>query len=145
MISSYRSSSNIGNCNDDDNFTDDDEKNKTLHKFGMPPANNGGKGNKNSHHIETKNTSVSIVNGDISIQASNSYEVKNTSNITTATAPELSYELQKNGPGPELDILVIAQRLYPNSDIWVCKNCNERGDRWHILNHLPNCKMNKKQ
>ena len=43
------------------------------------------------------------------------------------------------------DIHNIANRLYPGSDIWVCKNCNERGDRWHILNHHPNCKMNKKQ
>ena len=39
----------------------------------------------------------------------------------------------------------IADRLYSGSDTWVCKSCNERGDRWHILNHLPNCKMNKKQ
>ena len=39
----------------------------------------------------------------------------------------------------------IADRLYSGSDVWVCKNCNERGDRWHILNHLQYCKRNKKQ
>jgi hypothetical protein len=112
----------------------------------MPPANDEGKGNKNNHHDEAKNTSVSIVNGDISVQASNSYEVKNTSNITTATVSEEELcEPQKNSSGPELDIHEIAQRLYPHSDTWVCKNCTEKGDRWHILNHLPNCKMNKKQ
>ncbi len=43
------------------------------------------------------------------------------------------------------DIHNIANRLYPGSDTWVCKNCTERGDRWHIHNHHPNRKMNKKQ
>ncbi len=43
------------------------------------------------------------------------------------------------------DIHEIADRLYPGSDVWVCKNCNERGDKWYVLNHLPNCKNNKKQ
>jgi len=80
-----------------------------LHKFGIPPANDGGKGNKNNHHDETKNTSVSVVNGDISVQASNSYEVKDTSNITTVTASNLSYELQKNSTGRELIIKEIAK------------------------------------
>ncbi len=38
-----------------------------------------------------------------------------------------------------------ADRLYSGSDIWVCKNCNERGDSWYILNHHPTCKNNRKQ
>lgn len=25
-----------------------------------------------------------------------------------------------------------------------CKNCNQREDKWYILNHYPNCKINKK-
>ncbi len=106
LLSSYRSSgSNGSSCNDgDDNITDEDEKNNTLDKFGMPPKNDEGKGNKNNHHDGVKNSSVSIVYGDISVQASNSYEVKNTSNITTVTASDLSYEPQKNSTGPELYI-----------------------------------------
>jgi hypothetical protein len=92
MISSYRSN----NSSNGSSSIDDDEKNNTLHKFGMPSVNDEGKGNKNNCHDETKNTSVSVVNGDISIQASNCYEVKNTSNITTATASEEVFcKLQK--------------------------------------------------
>ena len=40
---------------------------------------------------------------------------------------------QSNIDTTEKDIHNIADRLYPGSDTWVCKNCNERGDRWHIL------------
>ena len=44
----------------------------------------------------------------------------------------------------QLSIHNIANRLYEGSDIWLCKTCNQRGDKWYILNHYPNCKMNKK-
>ena len=42
------------------------------------------------------------------------------------------------------DIFEIADRLYPGSDIWVCKNCSRRGDRFEIIKHVPYCKNNKK-
>ena len=148
LLSSYHSNvSNSSSSNDgDDNINDDDEKNTTLHKFGMPPATGKEKGNKNIHHDKTKNSSVSIVNGDISVQASIIYEVKNTSNSTTATASEEpSCESRKNSNELELYINEKAQRWHPHSDNWICKNCTEKGNRWHIFNHFPKCKMNKKQ
>ena len=33
-------------------------------------------------------------------------------------------------------------RFYEKSDRWCCNNCNDRGDKWYMLQH--NCKMNKK-
>lgn len=39
----------------------------------------------------------------------------------------------------------IANRWFEGSDIWLCKTCNQRGDKWDILNHYPYCKRNKKQ
>jgi replicative DNA helicase Mcm len=41
-----------------------------------------------------------------------------------------------------LNISDIANRLYEGSDIWLCKMCNQRGDKWYMLQH--NCKMNRK-
>ena len=32
-------------------------------------------------------------------------------------------------------------RKWPGSDTWACPNCNETGDKWHMLEHL--CKKNK--
>lgn len=34
-------------------------------------------------------------------------------------------------------------RKWPGSDTWACPNCNETGDKWHMLEHK--CKMNRKQ
>ena len=33
-------------------------------------------------------------------------------------------------------------RFYEKSDRWCCNKCNDRGDKWYMLQH--NCKMNKK-
>ena len=68
----------------------------------------------------------------------------NTSNITAATI--VMNDLQNNDTNNlQLEIHNIADRLYEGSDIWLCKNCNQRGDKWFILNHYPNCKMDKNQ
>lgn len=77
-------------------------------------------------------------------------------NLESPEAPEAVTEITPSMSNDPMDheaikgdttpnIHEIADRLYAGSDVWVCKNCNEMGDRWHMLNHLPYCKNNKKQ
>ena len=58
LLSSYRSSgsssSSNSSSNEGDDIIDADDKNNTLHKFCMPPANDEGKGNKEYRHDEQK-------------------------------------------------------------------------------------------
>jgi hypothetical protein len=65
-----------------------------------------------------------------------SYGVNEQNNLNS---PEAVAEITASGPNdrPDQDAIgdtkpnihEIADRLYPGSDVWVCKNCNERGDR----------------
>ncbi len=45
-------------------------------------------------------------------------------------------ELQKKIKEREL------YRRWPGSDTWACPNCNDSGDKFHMVNHL--CRRNKK-
>ncbi len=63
--------------------------------------------------------------------------------INSATSNDTSK--QHKITAVQYNIHEIANRSYPHSDIWICKNCNRRGDRFDIINHVPYCKNNKKQ
>jgi hypothetical protein len=43
-----------------------------------------------------------------------------------------------------INIHKIADRIYEHSDVWVCKTCDHKGDKWDLLNHHPYCRNNKK-
>ena len=112
-----------------------------------PTGNNSGWSNNIAGKGEEKNDNTKI-NADSPLNHSNSQQTDIDKEAigysTTKTEPNtiLIESNQSNTSGQ--DIHNIANRLYPCSDTWLCKNCNERGDRWHILNHLGDCKMNKK-
>ncbi|KAA2282968.1 hypothetical protein [Candidatus Nitrosocosmicus sp. SS] len=41
-----------------------------------------------------------------------------------------------------INIYQIADRIHEHSDIWKCKRCDHRGDKWDLLSHYPNCRNN---
>lgn len=43
-----------------------------------------------------------------------------------------------------INIHDIADRIHEHSDIWKCKTCDHKGDKWDLLNHFPLCKNIKK-
>ncbi len=43
-----------------------------------------------------------------------------------------------------INIYQIAGRIHEHSDIWMCKRCDHKGDKWDLLKHYPYCKNNKK-
>ncbi len=43
-----------------------------------------------------------------------------------------------------INIHQIADRIHEHSDVWVCKTCDHKGDKWDLFNHYPYCKNNKK-
>ena len=123
-------------------------------------SSNGNIENEHSNNSEWPNNiagkgegiSDNTINADSPFNHSNSQqtdidkEATDHSNIKTEPNTVGPIEnSQSNIETTEIDIHNAADRQYPGSDTWICKNCNERGDRWHILNHLSNCKMNKKQ
>ncbi|MER5176630.1 MAG: hypothetical protein ABJB73_12785 [Candidatus Nitrosocosmicus sp.] len=59
--------------------------------------------------------------------------------VTTVTASNTSKIVDYN---IITDIPDNLYQLYERGDIWCCKNCNQRGDKWYMLKH--NCKMNRK-
>jgi hypothetical protein len=91
--------------------------------------NNEGYGVGYPHESTTKieNNTVGLSNAVITV----------TPVTTQNTTKDLDYNIISNLP----DTLY---RLYKRGDIRGCKNCNQRGDKWYILNHYPNCKMDKK-
>jgi len=44
-----------------------------------------------------------------------------------------------------INIHQIADRIHEHIDIWVCKTCDHKGDKWDLLNHIAYCKNNKEQ
>lgn len=136
-LSSYRSScSDDSNLEKDDNFVE--ENNNTLCNF----ETNAEDKEYDNNQFEIKNTS-SIVVIDNTSQTNDLMIDANTSNITPATI--VMNDLQNNNSnGFQLNIHNIANRLYEGSNIWLCKTCDQRGDKWYILDHNSDCKMNKK-
>ncbi len=43
-----------------------------------------------------------------------------------------------------INIHKIADRIHEHSDVWVCKTCDHRGDKWDLLSHYQCCKNIKK-
>jgi hypothetical protein len=43
-----------------------------------------------------------------------------------------------------ININQIADRIHEHSDIWKCKVCDHKGDKWDLLNHYHYCKNNSK-
>jgi hypothetical protein len=71
---------------------------------------------------------------------------KNKDTVTkknTAISSDTSNKEKRTDLQPKIH--EIADRLHPTSDIWVCKNCSYRGDRFDVLSHVPYCKNHKKQ
>jgi hypothetical protein len=85
--------------------------------------------------------------GEIDIQTNDSNfvdsensknEVQVVSNETNVT-PEAQRNSDKN-IRPVINIYQIANRIHEHSDIWKCKTCEHKGDKWDLLNHYPHCK-----
>lgn len=52
---------------------------------------------------------------------------------------------QNNRTDVQANIHEIADRLYPGSDTWVCKNCTHKRHRFDLINHVPYCKNNNEK
>jgi hypothetical protein len=69
---------------------------------------------------------------------------------------EIEKDLKSNNMIPEsgqnndmddnnvINIHKIANRIHEHSDIWKCKTCDHKGDKWDLLNHYSYCRNNWK-
>jgi hypothetical protein len=59
--------------------------------------------------------------------------------------PRLEVKESNCEKGKEVtNIYQIADRIPEHSDIWKCKTCENKGDKWDLLGHYPYCKNNQK-
>ena len=73
----------------------------------------------------------------------NKMEFQNTVTEINTTMTNDMAETNKN-TDVQPSIHEIADRSHPHSDIWICKNCSHRGDKFDVLSHIPYRKNNKK-
>lgn len=71
-------------------------------------------------------------------------ERKAESNGKNIKIPEAEQPNNDKNINNVINIHQIADRIHEHSDVWMCKTCDHKGDKWDLLNHQPYCKNNKK-
>jgi hypothetical protein len=140
-LSSYRSSYDNINSDYDDNNTTSDKEN-TLFRSETNAENQD---DKNNHQ---DNNNSNVLTDDLYASYQKNNDICDTCKPTIiSVTPIAEGNFQSNNTSNEQQpsICDIANRMYEGSDTWLCKTCNQIGDKWYILNHYPSCKRNKKQ